>query len=462
MVGEFGKVFETNDSLSAFRLNCKAVTWGTGSYLSGLDDTTGLVARFAFANNLNDSLGAFNATGFGTPTYVYDICDGQAVNLNGTSQYFTIPGTGAMNFTTAMTVCGWFVFDQIRAQVVLRANSKYVIDMTSGGQITVSVYTNSGATVYTAQSTAVLTAGKKYFLALTYNKVNVTVYLGEPDAGMVQIASVGGTNNIDSNSATVYVGASSTPALYNDCKIDNLQFFNVAKTIGQLEAIKSNLRSNMVAVCTQTSGNFHAGSTYVRNVENTDWTETISELSMVHATGDIPKSNGASWTRLARGTTGQVLKVNAAGTDIEWGQVSGLGLGTNLRTPNTTVGFDATANAVASSTSVGSAAGATVHTVLDTGNKVIVTVMGSVSLSNTAGTSLGGSVGLYIDGVLVKSFSATSSSSITVPFCIIYVATNLTAGSRTFDFRANNNSSSSNIQTTATANIQVIEFGGSD
>ena len=41
--------------------------------------------------------------------------------------------------------------------------------------------------------------------------------------------------------------------------------------------------------------------------------------------GDILKNNGTKYLRFAKGTANQVLKVNAAGTDLEWGTVAGVG-----------------------------------------------------------------------------------------------------------------------------------------
>lgn len=42
------------------------------------------------------------------------------------------------------------------------------------------------------------------------------------------------------------------------------------------------------------------------------------------ATGDLVRYDGTNWVRLARGTAGQALFTNAGGTDIAWGNVSGV------------------------------------------------------------------------------------------------------------------------------------------
>lgn len=47
---------------------------------------------------------------------------------------------------------------------------------------------------------------------------------------------------------------------------------------------------------------------------------TVTDTSA--AAGDIVKSNGTKYTRLARGTANQVLQVNSGGTDIGWATVS--------------------------------------------------------------------------------------------------------------------------------------------
>lgn len=56
-----------------------------------------------------------------------------------------------------------------------------------------------------------------------------------------------------------------------------------------------------------------------KTINTTD--NTLNATSI--ATGDILKSNGTKFVRLARGTAGQVLKVNTGGTDVEWGTETG-------------------------------------------------------------------------------------------------------------------------------------------
>lgn len=61
-----------------------------------------LIANWEFQNNVNDSAGAFNATAINTPTYSTGII-GQAISLNGSNQYATVPAMGTYGSITVST-----------------------------------------------------------------------------------------------------------------------------------------------------------------------------------------------------------------------------------------------------------------------------------------------------------------------------------------------------------------------
>ena len=55
-----------------------------------------------------------------------------------------------------------------------------------------------------------------------------------------------------------------------------------------------------------------------KTINTTDNTLTATS----QAAGDILKNNGTKFVRLARGSVGQPLKVNSAGTDVEYGTLT--------------------------------------------------------------------------------------------------------------------------------------------
>jgi len=66
-----------------------------------------LVAYYQFENNANDSVGTFNGTAVGAPTYVPGVW-GQAISFDGATQYVSLPNlAGAKIVTTDLTIAYW-------------------------------------------------------------------------------------------------------------------------------------------------------------------------------------------------------------------------------------------------------------------------------------------------------------------------------------------------------------------
>lgn len=72
----------------------------------GIIVPTGLVAYWRFDNNVNDSMGSFNGTAAGTPTYETGKA-AQAIVLNGSSQYVTLASNPISNYASSNSVFGW-------------------------------------------------------------------------------------------------------------------------------------------------------------------------------------------------------------------------------------------------------------------------------------------------------------------------------------------------------------------
>lgn len=101
------------------------------------------------------------------------------------------------------------------------------------------------------------------------------------------------------------------------------------KTLADLELYKINSLSAKLTIALDSPNNkidFDIASSVTTDNNTQSFsgkTLSINTNTINHSTtniiGDILKNNGTSYQRLAKGTANQVLKVNPAGTDLEWG-----------------------------------------------------------------------------------------------------------------------------------------------
>lgn len=96
------------------------------------------------------------------------------------------------------------------------------------------------------------------------------------------------------------------------------QFYNVA--VSDLAADRT------VTLPLLTGDDTFAFEAHTQTLTNKTINTTDNSLTATSgAAGDILKHNGTKFVRLARGGAGEVLKVNAGGTDVEWGSAGGGG-----------------------------------------------------------------------------------------------------------------------------------------
>lgn len=82
--------------------------------------------------------------------------------------------------------------------------------------------------------------------------------------------------------------------------------------------------AGMDVLPTANDGSLVTNHEYTRNAANSAWLEKPTLSSLTHSAGDIIKDNGTDWARFAKGTAGQVLRVNSGATDIAWETLSGV------------------------------------------------------------------------------------------------------------------------------------------
>jgi hypothetical protein len=169
------------------------------------------------------------------------------------------------------------------------------------------------------------------------------------------------------------------------------------------------------------------GTTDTQVVTNKTYNTTDNTLTATsQATGDLLKNNGTKFVRMARGLAGQVLKVNAGGTDVEWGTdlTGGAGSGNTTTLSKNTTSVTVVSNAAEADLLNYSITGNTIGT-----NGILHLLVSGYYLNNSGGDEtpqlrlkLGGTT-LWQD-----SFGTITSASVRVPFRVeLYIKNNNSA-----------------------------------
>jgi hypothetical protein len=100
------------------------VGWKSGVVAPTTTLNTSIYAAYNFDNNLNDSVGSKNGTGFGGISYgTTSGLINTSVGFNGTNAYVTLPNnTGQFNFTDDFSISLWVKPFTVSADVFLIAN----------------------------------------------------------------------------------------------------------------------------------------------------------------------------------------------------------------------------------------------------------------------------------------------------------------------------------------------------
>jgi autotransporter-associated beta strand protein len=194
-----------------------------------------LTSEYKFQGNVNDSAGTNNATAYGSPTYGNGPTgEGQAINLNGTTNYVQLP-SGVANSAgiTISTLVKWNggndwqrIFD-----FGTGTNSYMFLTPLSGDNTMRFAITNSGASGEEILDTDPIPTGQWIQLAVTISGDTGILYEnGVPIvAGQIQL------NPSDIDSTLNYIGKSqySADPLFSGM-IDDFQIYNYALSQSQM------------------------------------------------------------------------------------------------------------------------------------------------------------------------------------------------------------------------------------
>jgi len=229
---------------SAVRIKCTAGGIALASESFTLPDvTSGLMARWNFDGNATDTSSAGtvadNGTLVGSPTFVTGNPVGaDALSLNGTSQYVTVPNSADVNLTSACTLAAWVKIASTTDNSYRMIISKKALYTDNGGYelfyhpVLQQLLLRSGgnSTSYSMSLPLVLDTNWHH-LAVTINGSTATFYVD----GIVQTGATGTVGNPPSNTQALVIGRRSGTTDYPwNGQLDDVRIYNRALSASEI------------------------------------------------------------------------------------------------------------------------------------------------------------------------------------------------------------------------------------
>jgi hypothetical protein len=213
-----------------------ADTWGAydEATLEIWVEDLGFRAHYAFENNVLDSTGSYHAVAGGSPAYTPGRI-GQAIDLDGTDDYLTLPA-GVADLED-ITIAAWVNWDGggnwQRLFDFGNGTSQYLFLSPSNGTVMRFAIKNGGTEQ--TLSAPILAVGQPTHVAVTLNGSTGTLYVNGTPAATNPAMTI---NPADFNPAVNFIGDSqfSADPLFNG-RIDDFRIYNYALTGTQIAAI---------------------------------------------------------------------------------------------------------------------------------------------------------------------------------------------------------------------------------
>jgi hypothetical protein len=197
-----------------------------------------------------------NGTTTGSPVWVTGKI-GQALQLNGTSQYATVPNNGSLNPTNAITLAVWIKPELLSTQNILKkaisgTTDGYELSLSNTGKVFFRINQKTSADAYRVNSlTSYPTDGNTWMhIAATYDGTTLKIYInGVLDASLSPAAPPA----ISSNTLSLGVGAQPDGTSKFKGAIDEAQVYNVALGAAEIANLATTSSSAMQVTYSRTS-----------------------------------------------------------------------------------------------------------------------------------------------------------------------------------------------------------------
>ena len=207
------------------------------------------MARYSFSGNANDSVGANHGTATGGPTYTTDRFGiaNSAINLNGSSQYITLPNEASFDFASftlyaIVKVPSYTNMNMIVTKPSASGYGNYSMDImptSYGSNAGKAGYVHDTATGNWSGSITTAPIGVNTFVhvAMTYTSLTFSGYLnGASNTSYTGVAAPVQNNN------PVYIGAHLSGSFYFQGAIDEVLIFNRALTSAEITQLYNALK----------------------------------------------------------------------------------------------------------------------------------------------------------------------------------------------------------------------------
>jgi hypothetical protein len=176
------------------------------------------VAEYNLDGDAKDSVGANNGELKGAPAFGASLLDfepgGQAIVLNGTNQYVSIPNAAALQLTGSYWFSAWVKRSKEAANQTIigkGAEGDYFLELR--GEKLVCGHRDTGGVYREASSTVSVSPGRRFRVDGTYDGANIRIFVNGREVGSAAItkgpASTAGTLNIGASSGGVFLFAGS-------------------------------------------------------------------------------------------------------------------------------------------------------------------------------------------------------------------------------------------------------------
>ncbi|WP_242918056.1 LamG-like jellyroll fold domain-containing protein [Pontibacter liquoris] len=187
---------------------------------------------------LDDSEYKNKATTVGNPTWVTGV-SGQAVKLDGTAQYATVPDNTSLDITNSITLAAWIKPEKIATQYILKKATQATVDgyelsLANTGRVFFRFNQATGSDTYRQNSLASYPVDGNTWMhiAATYNGSVIKIYINGVENSSKTLTA---PPSINANNLALAIGAQSDGASKFQGAIDEVRVYNTALSATQIK-----------------------------------------------------------------------------------------------------------------------------------------------------------------------------------------------------------------------------------
>ena len=265
---------------------------------------------------------ANNATTTGNPTWVTGV-NGQALKLNGTSQYATVPDNVSLDITAAITLAAWIKPEKLATQYIIKkaisgSTNGYELSLSSGGQVFFRFNQASSADTYKLSSVASYPRNGTTWMhvAATYDGSVIKLYINGIENTSKTLTS---GPPISANALVLSIGAQSDGTSKFQGAVDNVQIYSKALSASEISALAAapNQAPVLAAIGNKTAAVGQA-LTFTATATDPDagQTKTFSLTGAPNGAAINATSGAFTWMPVAAGSYTFTVRVTDNGSPI--------------------------------------------------------------------------------------------------------------------------------------------------